>query len=487
MSHSHWWFETHRLSPIEFHVERDSIFFSKVDRIFFSNWSVWTQSKLNFFNTRQRLLEDIGIMKLTVVMTITMLSNAVFAATPVPEPVNEAKWLHATCVGGGINGDPQSSSETKLSPCVNANGVNKVHWGFTSINQKQVSCRFGIDQCSEGLTPQTALLRLIEEFTCSNGKKHGAYKAKVIHKYKSQTIFGSQVEATYKNGMLEGESIHSVNGRNPCRTHQYKNGLVDGKSVRWLDYSTKKVGTETEFKAGLRHGTSSSYRKHGKTASQHYENGLLHGEALIFDLKGNVVRSSRYERGIEVSRTETSPDGKSTTKDQQTLESEKIRTHRQNEQQQQAIMISSRAGPPKQFMPLLGLSLGYLNDRKSETDSNNTKRIGGVTPGVQLFLGAIGCQDIACVGPLLSLGAARSLTSDRLLNYAEGGFGVMAMFFHAYIGTGVRRDGDRIGVQATAFAGFLFANIYLRGFSYVNEPGAGLEAGLQLFIPLAGI
>ncbi len=109
---------------------------------------------------------------------------------------------------------------------------------------------------------------------------------------------------TYKNGMLNGESItYYPNSGKPTEIIYFKNGKKNGKLLKYFPDGT--LMTESYYKNGLPEGKFVHYHMDGKVQIEgEYSNGLQVGEWSYFDDEGNPIDEATFKKQDEVTEIE---------------------------------------------------------------------------------------------------------------------------------------------------------------------------------------
>lgn len=432
-------------------------------------------------------------MRPILIAIILNIGTRLYGAELIPLPDNESAWIHTQCHNNLLGIVVAGKSVT--DSCRVRDGISKAEWKGGSTEYGEVFCREGATGCEVLSWRGRSYRRITEEFSCRDGRKDGLYTA---HIGDSRKNTGYRVEADYVLGRLHGTSRHFRSDDSLCQTYEYKNGLLDGVSRYYDKGKPERCLEEIAFVAGLRHGMTIQYApSDGSIASEetwfrgvlrrmvHYtgSDGWTISEAKWKkgNLQGSAVKVTRiesiYSAGKLVKRIEKRSDGTIQVLGPTELaQEEKIR----EEKWKEAVAKSD----PRRRRPFvgLGLNLAAINDvRRTEGEVSRLTRF---SPGAQLYLGSIVCGDVGCGGYIGSVGLSKSAVSDGLAFFGEIGLGGVAMIVDFYGGLGARRDGDRLGAQATALLGFGFVGLYGRVIAWPDSRDMAMEAGIQAWIPI---
>lgn len=84
----------------------------------------------------------------------------------------------------------------------------------------------------------------------------------------------------------------------PVSEADYVDGVKDGMETHYRDFATKKLQSETQYRAGKRNGVEKSWMENGQlNYSVNYSNGQEDGEAVYWYSNGNVQSRSQYKNG----------------------------------------------------------------------------------------------------------------------------------------------------------------------------------------------
>lgn len=87
----------------------------------------------------------------------------------------------------------------------------------------------------------------------------------------------------------------------PVNEADYVDGVRDGTETRYRDFATKKIQSETQYRAGKKNGVERSWMENGQlNYSVNYSNGQEDGEAVYWYGNGNVQSRSQYKNGHTV-------------------------------------------------------------------------------------------------------------------------------------------------------------------------------------------
>jgi len=141
--------------------------------------------------------------------------------------------------------------------------------------------------------------KLLAEGKFVNQKKDGIWKY-----YLNQESNPIVSKETYKNGVLEGESVtYYPDSGDPTEKVYYKNGKKDGKLLKYFPDGT--LMTESYYKDGLPNGAFVHYHMDGKVQIEgSYSNGVQTGEWKYFDESGKQVEEDEFKKQDEVKNIE---------------------------------------------------------------------------------------------------------------------------------------------------------------------------------------
>ncbi len=87
----------------------------------------------------------------------------------------------------------------------------------------------------------------------------------------------------------------------PVSEVDYVDGVKDGLEIHYRDFVTKKIQSETHYRAGKKDGLEKSWMENGQlNYSVNYSNGQEDGEAVYWYSNGNIQSRSQYKNGQTV-------------------------------------------------------------------------------------------------------------------------------------------------------------------------------------------
>lgn len=106
-----------------------------------------------------------------------------------------------------------------------------------------------------------------------------------------------QFESYQKNGKPHGPSRYYSKEGNLLAEYWYLNGLQEGKAFRY--YPSGVLHSIQNYMHGIQHGRQEYYHENHmpRLLIEHYEQGLLHGDVMIFHPNGTMIRKLHFNNG----------------------------------------------------------------------------------------------------------------------------------------------------------------------------------------------